>query len=209
MKHFYITCLLLSSFFTYKQLYADEQYSKYAFFIPKDSLISNIDYVKEESPKQSTPSKNQNQTQSQKITEKKPPVEVDTYKNKDKNLPIKEKPKEVSFISKSKATEEPKTIEKNKSQPKKTINQPAKTPATKEKSTIENIPYEIFKNMSIDAMLAAIPYPNTRLPKYQQIYASYALDLAILYRTGALPSNFEQEKTLAKACNFRHHKFEN
>lgn len=41
MKYFYIICLALSSFFTYKHLSADEQSRQYAIFIPADAFQQN------------------------------------------------------------------------------------------------------------------------------------------------------------------------
>ena len=58
---------------------------------------------------------------------------------------------------------------------------------------------ESFKKKSIPEMLATIPYPNPRLPKFKQTYASYGMDLRVLYRRGNFPENFEQEKILKKA----------
>ncbi|MBP5698353.1 MAG: hypothetical protein J6W96_02355, partial [Alphaproteobacteria bacterium] len=57
MKYFYMICLTLSSFFTYKYLFAAEQATQYAFFIPNNSFQNNI-YEEEENERQSVqPSK--------------------------------------------------------------------------------------------------------------------------------------------------------
>lgn len=58
---------------------------------------------------------------------------------------------------------------------------------------------EAFKRKSIPDMLATIPYPNPQLPKFKQTYATYGMDLRVLYRRGNFPDNYDQEKILEKA----------
>lgn len=58
---------------------------------------------------------------------------------------------------------------------------------------------EAFKKLSIPDMLATIPYPNPKLPKFKQCYATYGMDLRVLYHRGNFPENFNQEKSLSKA----------
>ena len=57
MKYFYISCLLLSSFFTYKTLSAKDNYAQYAFFMPKGAFEQNttLDDIESMRPRQPKP----------------------------------------------------------------------------------------------------------------------------------------------------------
>ena len=62
---------------------------------------------------------------------------------------------------------------------------------------------EALKKKSISDLLDALPYPNSDLPKFKQLYAIYGMELRVLQRRGKLPNNSEQEKTLSKANSLR------
>ncbi len=64
-------------------------------------------------------------------------------------------------------------------------------------------PLEKLKQKSLKELLADIPYPDSDLPKFKQLYADYGMELRVLERRHKLPTNSEQEKTLAKANTLR------
>lgn len=64
-------------------------------------------------------------------------------------------------------------------------------------------PLEKLKQKSLKELLADIPYPDSNLPKFKQLYADYGMELRVLERRHKLPTNSEQEKTLAKANTLR------
>ena len=64
-------------------------------------------------------------------------------------------------------------------------------------------PLEKLKQKSLKELLADIPYPDSDLPKFKQLYADYGMELRVLERRHKLPANSEQEETLAKANTLR------
>ena len=76
-----------------------------------------------------------------------------------------------------------------------------KTAATTTAAAIS--PLEKLKQKSLKELLADIPYPDSDLPKFKQLYADYGMELRVLERRHKLPTNSEQEKTLAKANTLR------
>lgn len=76
-----------------------------------------------------------------------------------------------------------------------------KTATTTTAATIS--PLEKLKQKSLKELLADIPYPDSDLPKFKQLYADYGMELRVLERRHKLPANSEQEETLAKANTLR------
>lgn len=78
---------------------------------------------------------------------------------------------------------------------------PQKKTATTTAAAIS--PLEKLKQKSLKELLADIPYPDSDLPKFKQLYADYGMELRVLERRHKLPANSEQEETLAKASTLR------
>ena len=78
---------------------------------------------------------------------------------------------------------------------------PQKKTATTTAAAIS--PLEKLKQKSLKELLADIPYPDSDLPKFKQLYADYGMELRVLERRHKLPANSEQEETLAKANTLR------
>ena len=209
MRYFYTICLLLSSLFIYKPTLAAEQPIKYAFFIPPNAFQSNLedDYT-EDSDYQTQEKTISKQTvaptkKTPQIT-KKSTTSIPQRKTVVKQLPVKNSVKKTKPQAVSNKSDSIRRVQPQEPSFK------AKAPSivTRKNQTIENIPFKEFQTKSIDEMLKTIPYADTTAPQYKQLYYLYALDLAVLYNTGALPPNFKQEETLAKANSFQHIKYE-
>lgn len=219
MKYFYISCLLLSSFFTYKTLSAKDNYTQYAFFMPKGAFEQNttLDDIESMRPRQPKPTQTWQDTEQTQEEAPAPKITLPYVKKKIKlqkeiaNNKVKEETPQVS------ATTPPNnTLEK----PEQTV-KPAPLAISPElleklnKYSLEDTPLEkaeitppaqISKPIpqkSLAQMLSDVPYPNPSLPKFQQAYASYVMDLRIFNRRGKLPVNTTQEKTLQKANSIR------
>lgn len=65
---------------------------------------------------------------------------------------------------------------------------------------------EKLQQKDLSELLAAIPYPDSRQPKFRQLYDNYGLEMRMMQRRGDFPDNPEQEKTLAKANSLRRFK---
>lgn len=79
--------------------------------------------------------------------------------------------------------------------------------ATKENSSPQPLSQlsdlEKLKQKSLSSLLKAIPYPDSSLPKFKQLYSYYGMELRVYQRRGKFPSNREQEETLAKANSIK------
>ncbi len=204
MRYIYMFCLVLSSLFTYKQIYAETYLTRYAFFIPKNAFQKNVGSV------------SINASESSALT---------TY-----NLPKEEADIAVNPIEdekpqggQKKATLPAKQVVAEKKvvlPPKKEVavqRNVKKTPQIPQENQIEivvkeeeaaplnssRITVENMESKSLKELLAALPYPDFRQPKFKQLYAIYALDLRTLYREGNFLANPEQDTALAKANSVR------
>lgn len=219
MKYFYILCLVLSSFFTYKHIFAQEQY---AFFIPNNAFQNNL--TTEDSFSDNTIK--QDSEESQPLTSKEPKISrpyvhatpkfipAQTTKNNQHHHPKghnnkepKDSPRDAPFITyqqpritdlgafhSSEQTVDPViTADQLDLYQLETTNPPYPTdsslPAAQPSST----------KLDVEDMLDSLPYPDFKLPKFKQLYAAYCMELRVLYRQGKLPYNQEQDNTLAKA----------
>ncbi|MBO5038708.1 MAG: hypothetical protein J6C85_04565 [Alphaproteobacteria bacterium] len=224
MKYFYISCLLLSSFFTYKTLSAKDNHSQYAFFMPQGAFEQNttLDDIESMRPRQPKPTQTQHDTEqlheeipSPKITlpyvKKKIKIQEVTA-NKVKETPqitppapaddIKKEPEQPKQMAKpAPLTISPDIIEKLNKYSLESIAPENNTSKTTQKTT--TLTSKQFTPQSLTQMLSAVPYPDPALPKFKQIYASYVMDLRIFNRRGNLPANPEQEQILQKANSIR------
>jgi len=230
MRYIYIICLLMSSFFAYKNSSAIESAIQYAFFVPQNVFQENVKvkdinnmkprYEKKELPRE-TLSKNSGEVK-----------KVDKPKI---TLPYVRK--EVTFGDNVtlKENKETKTVEAPKAQPEKpTQSKPVQQQVTNEPPVAPEPPAiseEIKKKLTkyvlddsfgdedekiaeeintkellkkdITKRLATIPYANRSLPKFQQTYSDYGSDLRVLFHRGKFPTNQKQENVLSKANSFR------
>lgn len=224
MKYIYIICLALSSFFTYKHLSADSNTHLNTFFIPQGVFQQNtqnkdIQQMKPRYSQSSSPFVQQNTSET--ITRQNNTLPTPSANNTKNNEPTIKKTSDITTPPSSKPL---KTQKASSTHTQKKQNSPQKTVASKY-TLEENIlpstpsiapqqiettpsPKEEFEQKSIKEMLNTLPTPNFKLPKYQQIYALYGLELRSAYRRGYLPANYEQEKTLSKANSIRRFKVE-
>lgn len=219
MKYFYISCLLLSSFFTYKTLSAKDNYAQYAFFMPKGAFEQNttLDDIESMRPRQPKPTQTWQDTEQTQEEAPAPQITLPYVKKKIKiqkeiaDNKIKEETPQVSAttppnntLEKPKQTAKPAPLAISPELLEKLNKYSLEdTPLEKEEN---NTPAQISKPIpqkSLAQMLSDVPYPNPSLPKFQQAYASYVMDLRIFNRRGKFPVNTAQEKTLQKANSIR------
>ncbi len=200
----------MSSFFANKSLATEDLYTKYAFFMPTNVYQNNTETkpinIQPTKPQQLKQSISQNKsslsqnTNTATKTAKKP---VTTKKTK-KATVIKKPIIQTTSNLISKPTQKPKP--QNKYKLDENITQ-AKPIVAQIEPTIEE-PQEIsiqekYETEKIIDLLREIPYPDSNLPKFKQIYNIYALELRTLYRHGSFPYNLEQDKILSKANSIR------
>lgn len=214
MKYTYIICMALSSFFTYKLLYADTNTYLNTFFIPSNAFqqntqAANIEQMKprhkEVAPSPTHPDTTEISRQSTSPTTPKTlqSTQKTTVATTKKTVPQTNNKPQAKQVSEQQRPSVPK---QKKQAPSKYKLQDDSTPplaptAKEEKPT--TLAQRDFEEKSVKEMLASLPSPNFKLPKYQQIYALYGLELRSAYRRGKLPANYEQEQTLAKANSIR------
>lgn len=223
MKHIYIICLTLSSFFIYKPLYAEQKTQQYAFFLPNDafqdnSTITQINEMKpryNKEPEQNTPlKKNKPNIISQKNpkislpyekktiiinphpTDKKPQHHNDRFPQKRPDF----KPRPRPIHRPDRPIISPYIREKLKQY---TLDEDfPETQTYGEEIIIEQpLSLEQFKQKSVSEMLDEMPYPDYNLPSFKQLYGHYIMELRSLYDNGYLPDNQGQEAVLQKASN--------
>lgn len=222
MKYFYISCLLLSSFFTYKTLSAKDNYLEYAFFIPQgafeqDTPLEDIESMRPRQPKPIVQDPDDIQSEEEptplKITlpyvKKKLEVKKEittnttrqpTQKTSATNKTITQKKTEQTVTEKT-PNLSPNIIEKLNKYSLETNTQ-EKTEEKPAQKTASQTPEELPKK-TLSEMLSSVPYPNPSLPRFKQLYASYVMDLRIFNRRGKLPVNPRQERILKKADSIR------
>lgn len=223
MKYFYISCLLLSSFFTYKTLSAKDNYLQYAFFMPKGAFEQNttLDDIESMRPRQPKPTQTQQDTEQLQEEIPSPKITLPYVKKKIKlqkeiaDHKVKEETPQVSATIKNNTAEKPKQIAKPLPITKTPLAISPELLEKLNKYSLEDTPLEKAENntpaqiskpipqKSLTQMLSDVPYPNPSLPKFQQAYASYVMDLRIFNRRGKLPANPSQEQTLQKANSIR------
>lgn len=196
MRYFYILCLILSSVFTYKQLYAQNIFNQYAFYIPQNSFQNNTDIAKQDYLRNSridakiSPSEQLEEEDSPSVQTIKNPQTLKLLKSHNHKLQrISQKLKQYQLGDDRKTTL---TIPpKKKKSPK--------PPAISAKRSIPVSNPAKLKIKSIAETLSAFPYPDNTLPKFQQAYSDYIMDLRVLYYKKRLPANPQQEASLSKA----------
>lgn len=187
--------MILSSIFTYKQAYAENTPPQYAFYIPQNSFQNNTDIAKEEYLRNSridatiSPSDHDyEEKEEQAITKK--IKNLQTYKL------IKSENEKLERISKKlnlyQLEDDPQSTITIPPQKKHTIKKPTKV-------TPNTTPSKAPQIKSIAEVLSDLPYPDNTLPKFQQVYADYIMDLRVLYYKKRLPANTKQEASLSKA----------
>lgn len=210
MIYIYIICLALSSFFTYNSLAADSTIYQNAFFIPSGAFQQNttVQDIPVRQPNRQQKANKPSVAKPSLPTAKQPAKPLETTQPESLPTPT-EAPSKV-VIQKTEPSPKQKTaqIKPQQATPKKQAkykldDSPRQTPEIKTAAAPEIPPLEKFRQKNIKEMLDTLPYPNFNLPKFKQIYALYALELRSAYRRGKLPSNYEQEETLAKANSIR------
>lgn len=228
MKYIYIICLAMSSFFTYKNLSANSYSFLNAFFIPNQAFQQNtstskIEQMKPRYSQKSSQNISEDSTntieekqiqnisspshQAKKNTVTKEITQKPLAKSSTPKSTTQKKPIEVT-VSK---VEEPKKVspEKKKITTKYSLDDTPTSSKPQQNNTEEQnmlSTTEQFDKKSIKEMLNTLPSPNFKLPKYQQLYALYGLELRSMYRRGYLPANYEQEETLNKVNSIRRFK---
>lgn len=224
MKYTYIICLALSSFFTYKQLIADTNAHINAFFIPGGAFQQNTQTtdIQKMKPRYSQDSHTDTQQAdiSNTIQSNTKPSSAVTKQAINTAKQTQEKNRKTAQTTQKTTVSQPvlpsssSTSKNNKSKSKPTskytLQDDISAPAPQTKTKTQEVPLETqlskieeFEQKSIKEMLNILPSPDFKLPKYQQIYALYGLELRSAYRRGKLPANYEQEATLAKANSIR------
>lgn len=213
MKYTYIICMTLSSFFTHSLSYADTNTYLNTFFIPSNAFQQNTQTVNieqmkprhkevEPSIKQPDSTGLSQQSTSAPTTETLQSAQQisATTKKSAKKTDKKLKTKQLSKQRLPSSTKQKKQIpSKYKIQDDSTT---LSASTVKEEKTMPPQKRDV-REKSVREMLDSLPSPNFKLPKYQQIYALYGLELRSAYRRGTLPSNYEQETTLSKANSIR------
>lgn len=236
MRYIYIICLLMSSFFTYKNSFATEDYPKYAFFVPQNAFQENLSvqdinnmkprYDKKETHPQKTGTISK--AEKAKISHpyvRKPLVFEEAKAKKDST---EQKAEKVEVIEKT-VTPAPivdsvKPVEQVEVKPvvaptapkiseemQKKLNQYILDDDFSSDMVDETPPSpdqkEIMKS-EISNMLASIPYADRKQPKFQQAYGDYGSDLRILFHRGKFPNNYKQEELLSKVNSSHRFKVE-
>lgn len=214
MKYIYIICLALSSFFTYNSSLADTHPCSNAFFIPGGAFQQNTS-VEDLTPKRQNRIQTVNKpTIAKPLPEfrkqQAPQTEKQAVKRAASPTTQASKQVETAAVKKANSPQKQVTAQNKKQQPApkkqpkyKLDDSPLQTPEIKIAVAQDIPPLEKFRQQDLKEMLNTLPYPNFNLPKFKQIYALYALELRSAYRRGKLPSNYEQDETLAKANSIR------
>ena len=216
MKYFYIICLALSSFFTYKHLSATEQLRQYAFFMPNNAFLRNTDGT--DVTINAVRQRVQKDEETMKIPERqivRPFVHKKVQRMQPDDEIIYEKPKmeELDTIHTSQqkiddnesfgnilSDEDKARLEKYSLSDELEEDLNHNEDAKKDEKPVKKLSLlEEYSQLSISEMFAKIPFPDDRLPKYKQRYSTYNMDLRVLHRNGELPYNRELEEALAKA----------
>lgn len=223
MKLFYTICLILSSFFTYKQLSADTTTKWHAFFIPKNTFQQNTTVKQINIPEPQDPvipstttdtPKKQSVTTTTTATQKtttakntsnirKKPTETSNLTQSKKNTTQAKAPKQSIPVSVEAAPSNTMVQEKLK---KYQLDNPvtAQNNIKQDRNILQNIQIpEEQTQKTLKELLNTLPYPDFNLPKFKQLYGLYGLELRSLYRRGKFPPNPEQDATLAKANSLR------
>lgn len=203
MKYIYMLCLALSSLFTYKQLAAESNMFRNAFFIPQNAFQRNVDipdatrYSQEIGTKKEADVKEESEYSQSVVI---PQARGTKAKKIAKKAVINKN--EAPIVSNSETVQV--NVVKNPVNVVKNENKVTQTPGLKVvEPKVKQISERDLQNKSVEKLLAMLPYPNFDQPKFKQLYALYALDLRTLYRKGELLANPEQENTLAKANTIR------
>ena len=210
MKYMYILLCIMSSFFANKSLATEGLYTKYAFFMPtnvyqnnSETKPINIQPTRQQQPKQSIHQNKSNLSQNPKTTSKTAKKTVTTKKTK--KATVTKKPiiqTSSNFISKPTQKPKPQTkykLDENITQAKPIVAQIEPTIEEPQDISMQ----EKHETENLIDLLREIPYPDSNLPKFKQIYNLYALELRTLYRHGSFPYNLEQDKILSKANSIR------
>ena len=217
----------MSSFFTNKSLAAEDLYTKYAFFIPTDVYQNNTEVksIKAQTKSNAKTSKTKtttkptstslakeasSQTQNTSLTQSQKTLPYVPQKLKPATSKTASTSKTATTSATTKKTTSTTTKQKPKPQNKYELddNIVKATPIIAQKKEPNNDKEEISKQekyatQSIESLLLEIPYPDEKLPRFKQIYNTYALELRTLNRRGSLPYNLEQENILNKLDTIR------
>lgn len=213
MRYMYILLCIMSSFFAYKSIHAEENITQYAFFMPQNSLQENTT-IKDFTPQTNNTIKKQNST-SKKVKKvikrkiKKKKKSTSPLINKKRTFPVVKS--KLKQITEKEPTKEAQTTTPEKAQKNKytlgeiTPIQQQKTketqPTLKKKKQLSHI--EQLYQTDIDDLLYNIPHPNLKDPTFKQLYSLYVMDLRTLNRRGSIPHNIKLEETLEKVNSIR------
>lgn len=213
MKYFYIVCLALSSFFTYKLLNAAEQYQQYAIFVPRGTFLQNtsVEDINENNMRELQKKKQNSEKISLEIT-------LPYVRKKVKVIQPQKKLQEDVFYEKPRTEElepihvsrqiidevEPLISDEERGLPAYSLSDelsPEEMGLTQKKEVEAKVlsPIEEYAELSIEKMLAKIPFPDSKLPAYKRLYSEYGMGLRVFHRTGKFPYNRDLEETLSKA----------
>ena len=225
MKYFYIICLVLSSFFTYKHLSATEQLRQYAFFMPNNAFLRNTDETdvtinatrqrvkKEEEPMKIPERQIVRPFVHKKVQRMQPDDEIIYEKPKVEELDSMHTSQQIIDDSESfgngLSDEDKARFEQYSLSDSLDADLSRKENVTDDVKSEKKLSLlEEYSQLSINEMFAKIPFPDTRLPKYKQRYSTYNMDLRVLHRNGEFPYNRELEEALAKASTIQRFKVE-
>jgi hypothetical protein len=204
MKHIYILCLALSSFFIY-HLATAETYDRYAFFMPQGALQQNTlltDLPQIEETKQTTET---TKSLSSTTSIKSQPKETAVQNQEVKTTPVKEAKKEVKKSEpKKQVTVQPSTPEKQQiSLPVVKKVEIVEIPEPEEIEEPEPDTVTRFTTEDLDPLLRELADRPKGKAAFQKIYENYVNNLRIYLRKKKLPTDSQQEKVLAKANTLR------
>ena len=219
MKYIYITYVILSSFFILsKNALANNQATRYAIFIPSNSFQQNVELdtnknkknisyeitdVEEIYKEDIEPIDDfaEPDDQPQKTYSKTEPVLTPSRPRMPDSVIILNAPKEEKTTNQNVSKSEP----KHQVQP--IIHKEIPPLVSKQKQDLDiREKFEEFLRKDTKEMLETIPFIDTTQPRFKQIYSQYGQDLNILYTTGVLAENPQQEAVLKKATDS--HRFE-
>ncbi|MBR1373963.1 hypothetical protein IJ556_05885 [bacterium] len=224
MKYFYILCLALSSFFTYKHIFAQEQY---AFFIPNNAFQNNLtteDSFSDDTrkiPEESQPSTSKEPKISRPYVHATPQfIPAQTTKNNQPKDHHNKEPKDSPHGTPFVTYQQPRITDLGAFHSSEQTVDPVITADQLDHYQLEttNSPHSGISSLSspqpsstkldVEDRLNSLPYPDFKLPKFKQLYATYCMELRVLYRQGKLPYNQEQDNTLAKADTIQRFKID-
>lgn len=193
MKHIYIICIFLSSFFTYTSAYAKNNEITYAFYIPQEAFQQNTSY-------------NSNNYEHNNTHQKKNIINTSSIQ-KDANTDVlPKKALSKSTEKKIKKNKKRRVQKRNRKQQKTIPTNYAKSTSldsSSQKDATANSKNNI-KEANLSQILSNLPSTDLTLPKFQQIYTDYLTSLRIFYKNRKFPINIEQEEILEKANTTRH-----